>query len=126
MTWSPPPSDSPQALRARLSRDLGLVDEPQDWGIINADESRLEEFVAFLDGVQLAPTQAFDLVDLILASANERLLRDPLADLEAVGDLLSRHEASASVHGDYWSGLHDAAAYPVGAWLRERHKGTSS
>jgi hypothetical protein len=30
----------------RLSTELGLADESQDWGIVNADPGRLREFIA--------------------------------------------------------------------------------
>ncbi len=112
---------SAQELHTELSRELSLPDESQDWGIVNADGGRLEEFVTFLCGHDLAPTQVFDVVELILASANERLLDDATYDLSMVAEVLDRYPGAASVHCDYWRGLHDPSEYPVSRWLRDSY-----
>ncbi len=114
---------SARELRTEISTALTLLDEPQDWGIVNADSERLDEFVAFLAAREFAATQVFDLVDLILASANERLLEDPSADLHAVEGALRQHPAAAAVHGDYWAALDDVREFPLGAWIRGQRAG---
>jgi hypothetical protein len=111
-------SRSAREMRTELSTALKLVDEPQDWGIVNADGERVAEFVTFLAARDLASTQVFDMVELVLASANEWLLEDPSADLSAVQDVLRLHSEAAEVHGDYWASLDDAEEFPIGAWLR--------
>jgi hypothetical protein len=103
-----------------LSETLGLADESQDWGIINADAERLDKFVRFLDDTDLAPAEVFQLVELLLASANERLLEDPGADLDAVMRAVARHPEAAEFHLNYWRSLGDAQEFPIGSWLRTR------
>jgi hypothetical protein len=61
-------------LLRELSVRLGLGYESQDWGIVNADPYRLREFISFYESEPLVPSQRFELGELILASANERLL----------------------------------------------------
>ena len=118
MDSSDPPSVSD--LRTRLSEALGVSDEPQDWGIVNADGERLEEFAAYLRGHQLTPTQLFDLVDLLFASANERLVRNPSADVSVLGEVLRSQPTAAAVHCGYWTALDDLLDFPLGAWLRQQ------
>ena len=113
-------SMTPEQRLRWLSDELGVDFEPQDWGIVNADAARLDEFTAFLCEHDLAPTQAFQMIELILASANELLLDDPSADLEAVDAALSRHPEAAEHHVEYWSLLHDPDEFPIAAWLRAR------
>jgi hypothetical protein len=103
-----------------LSGTLGLADESQDWGIINADAERLDEFVRFLDDTDLAPTEVFELVGLVLASANERLLEDPEADLDSAMRAVARHLEAAEFHLSYWRSLDDPLEFPLGSWLRRR------
>jgi len=105
-------------LRSEVSRALGLLDEPQDWGIVNANPERLEEFVAFLEAQDLAPTQVFDMLELILASANERLVDDASADLPGLRAVLDHYPDAAKVHYDYWAGLDDSTEFPLSVWLR--------
>jgi len=97
-----------------------VSDEPQDWGIVNADGERLEEFAAYLRGHQLTPTQLFDLVDLLFASANERLVRNPSADVSVLGEVLRSQPTAAAVHCGYWTALDDLLDFPLGAWLRQQ------
>lgn len=99
--------ESALQLRRKLSVALGVLDEPQDWGIVNADGERLDEFADYLKTHELAPTQVFDMVELLLASANERLIDDPSADLQVVRDSLRGHPTAGAVQYDYWAALDD-------------------
>lgn len=100
--------------------DLGLADEPQDWGIVNADPTRLAEFIAFAESGDLAPTQFYDLVGLVLASANEALLSNSGENLERVRALLAQHMRPARAQIVYWGSLTDNEEFPIGDWIR-RH-----
>jgi hypothetical protein len=101
-----------------LSEALGLADEPQDWGIVNADATRLEEFATFLAERMLTSTQVFMLMELLLASANDRLLEDPHTDLTSITTALHDHPAAGALNYDYWSNLNDPTLYPIAPWLR--------
>jgi hypothetical protein len=106
----------------RLSKSLGFdyYEHEQDWGIVNANAARLDEFIGF------ALTRPFDvveghyLVDLVLASANERLLVEPHADIDAIETILDLFPDAAALFQPYWASLVDAEQFPLGAWLRAR------
>jgi hypothetical protein len=113
-------ADDPKSLLVELSGALGLAYEPQDWGLVNADGDRLEEFVAFFRERPLAPTQRFQMAELILASANERLLAGGAVDVDGLLALAADHPAAFGAHVDYWAGTEDEAEFPLGARLRGR------
>ena len=55
-----------------ISNQLGLIPYPQDWGIANADASRLEEFLDFYAAhIPEDPFELEDLAELILQSAED-------------------------------------------------------
>jgi hypothetical protein len=108
-----------------LSTTLGLQDVDQDWGIINADAERLDEFIAFFKDKKLVNSERVDMLGLILASANELLLKSPDDGLVEMDELLHAYPAVATVHVEYWKSLDDAD-FPLGAWLRSHGHGSSS
>ena len=57
-----------------LSERLGLVYHRQDWGICNADASRVAEFVQVCRTGGLTPPQQYAMGELVLASMNEALV----------------------------------------------------
>jgi hypothetical protein len=62
-----------------VSKQLGLIPYPQDWGIANADPSRLEEFLAFYySHVAEDPFELEALAELILQSAEDAMVADEL------------------------------------------------
>lgn len=63
-----------ERLMEELSRDLGLCNEQQDWGIINADPTRVRHFLDYFDSQPLTSTQRFEMGELIIASVNEAIL----------------------------------------------------
>jgi len=101
----------------RLSTELGLQDEPQDWGIVNADAVRLDEFIEVYERPDLVDAERFELVELVLASANEALERDAAADLHRLSQLLPGMRRQAAVTVEYWVRL-DADEFPIARWLR--------
>jgi hypothetical protein len=103
---------------------LGVSDEPQDWDVVNADAERLEEFATFLQTQALQPTQIFDLVGLVFASANERLLGDACADVSVILEVIRADPGAAAVHYYYWAQLADVNEFPLGSWLRTKGEGS--
>lgn len=118
MAWNYP-CMTPRDEMARFSARLGLMNEPQDWGIVNADSGRLEEFVHIYESEPLTRVERSAMAALVLASANERLEDDPQADLAQVASVLPRIELDAAWELEYWRGL-DGEKFPVGGWLRGR------
>ncbi len=65
-----------------LSEQLTLKVESQDWGIVNADSSRVEEFVRFFEFHDSNDSwEPEALGELILASANDGLVDGSLSDM---------------------------------------------
>jgi hypothetical protein len=102
-----------------LSQSLGLEYEPQDWGIVNADGSRLSEFIDYYEThPDLSATQRFELGGLILASANEQM-RDGVESVpQHLQTFLEGRSAAFRAHLEYWSSLQDSHDFPLATWLR--------
>jgi hypothetical protein len=101
----------------QLCQSLGLLYEPQDWGIINADARRLSEFIAYYEATPLSETQRFELGELILASANERLLANESLP-EALRPFLARNLGDLATQLEYWRNLRDDQEFPVSDWIQ--------
>jgi hypothetical protein len=101
----------------QICQALGLPYERQDWGIINADGQRLSEFMAYYESNPLSATQKVELGELILASANERLLSKEYLPEELL-PFLTRHWPILETQLEYWQSLQDDVEFPVGNWLR--------
>jgi len=107
-----------------LSERLGLRFQTQDWGILNSDPDRLEEFVRFYETTDLAPTQRYELGDLVLASANDALVKQELDEnrLQELAAFIARNRASLQTRIDYWAGLAGDSEFPIaGALKRLEH-----
>lgn len=113
-----PKQKTADELLREMSDKLGLAYEPQDWGITNADGNRLEEFLVFFRQEGLQPTQRFELADLILASANERLLDGLDVEIDSLMALVREHEEAFAHHVEYWTGLADEKEFPLSRVLR--------
>ena len=111
-------SSSPEQLLRALSSRLRLDYQAQDWGIVNADGGRLNEFVEHLVTQRLAPAQEFELAGLIMASANERLLAGLPVDLPSLVELVERYPEAFTVHVDYWKNLPPSDDFPLTRALR--------
>lgn len=112
---------SDENLLRDLSNRLGLTFESQDWGIVNSDPCRLWEFIHFYESEALTATQRFELGELIIASANERLMGDVDELNEGIQtfiDFIKAHKDEQSVHITYWSSLEADEEFPVAAVLR--------
>lgn len=105
-------------LRA-LCEALGLPYEPQDWGIVNADPARLEEFMSYLLGSTLTATQKYEMAELILSSANERLVGGGSLDFEDLIRVIRREPAAFATPLAYWRGIADGTEFPL--WIQLEH-----
>ena len=112
---------SPEEMLRDLSQRLGLRFESQDWGIVNADPKRLTEFISFHASQDLAPTQCFELGELILASANERRLDGSTTEDEAIDmfiEFIQEYWTEQQTHIAYWSSLSSSDEFPVAEVLQ--------
>ena len=112
------PNDANVALQ-NLSKALGLAFEDQDWGIINADPDRIDEFIRYFKH-ERGCTQRFELGGLILASANEALVNERPGRLRDLMSFLADWHTEFQAHFDYWRGLDDQVEFPLSGWLRVR------
>jgi len=103
-----------------LAQTLGLADAPQDWGVINSDPGRVEEFIQFCETAALTPAQQFAMTELVFASTN-----DALADGDATAGVVDSFEGFLASglqglpwHVRYWSSLDDEDEFPIGTLLR--------
>jgi hypothetical protein len=104
----------------QLSELLGLKEEPQDWGIINADPTRVLEFIRFCETTALTPVQQYVMGELVLASMNDALL-DGMADAPTVAAFkrfLTGNFYELPTHIRYWSSLTNADEFPLADWLK--------
>jgi hypothetical protein len=111
-----------EELLRELSSRLGLSFETQDWGIVNANPWRLREFIYFYESEPLVPSQRFELGELILASANERLLAGTAKedeDMHMFVDFVRNHWREQEAHLTYWLGLQSDEEFPITAVLKQ-------
>lgn len=110
----------PEELLRELSERLGLRFETQDWGILNSDPDRVEEFARFYETADLAPTQQYELGDLVLASANDALVKQMLDEnrLRELEAFITRNRDSLQAQINYWAGLDSEVEFPIAAVLK--------
>lgn len=98
-----------------LSESLGLVFEEQDWGIINADGRRLNEFIDLYVNASLPETTRYQMFELILASANDALEQGIEPDITAntLVAFIDVHECDFPEQVKYWSELSDEVEFPI-------------
>ncbi len=98
-----------------LSQTLKLADGPQDWGIMNSDPSRIEEFIRFRETAPLTSAQQFAMGELVFASMNDALIEGiAVDDLER---FLGLELHGLLWHVRYWSSL-GGEEFPIAALLR--------
>jgi hypothetical protein len=96
------PALEPDDTMERLSARLGVMNEQQDWGIVNGSSERYDEFLRMYATADLNPIERSAVAELVLASANERLVQDRAAGLEGLAESLPRNAQHASWDLDYW------------------------
>jgi hypothetical protein len=94
----------------RLSTQLSLVPHSQDWGICNADSSRLEEFLNFYDSHHPEdPYELEFLAELILQSAEDAMVagepEKPMRD--RLIKFIADHGQDFPDTLEYWSELEE-------------------
>jgi hypothetical protein len=92
----------------RLSTQLSLVPHSQDWGICNADASRLEEFLDFYDShIAEDPYELEALAELIFQSAEESIAAGGLEaiDVGRVASFIRKNQSSFPQTLEYWRNL---------------------
>jgi hypothetical protein len=106
--------------REKLSQDLGLKYESQDWGIINANHKRIREFIDYYQKSNHLIFLKYDLIELIIASFNDYEISD-LKDNELeikFSDFIKKAcaEIDLNVYNpfQYWIDIADEMEYPVG------------
>jgi hypothetical protein len=105
----------------RLSKQLSLIPHSQDWGICNADASRLEEFLDFYDShIPEDPFELEDLAELILQSAEDAINSGDLEPALRVRliKFIADHGQDFPDTLEYWSELEDED-WRVPALIRE-------
>jgi hypothetical protein len=111
-----------EELLRELSSKLRLEFEVQDWGIVNADPGRLCEFIEFYETQALVPSQRFEVGELIIASANERLLAGAALDEEELQRFvyfMRQHRQEQEAHIAYWRELQSDSEFPIAEVLRQ-------
>ena len=108
---------------AELSQALNLANEPQDWGIINADSARTDEFMRYCLNNELTLAQQYMMAELVMASVNDAMREDSLS--------LETHDKfieflSSNLHGlpnqiEYWKNLTDLSEFPIAELLVSLH-----
>ena len=100
---------------------LNLENTP-DWGIINANPDRVEEFIQFLtQNPNLDKSIKFEFVELIIASMNEAILKGSTdlntekVFLQYIDEIKSDNYYVSSL--DYWKSLTKISEYPVSKLL---------
>jgi hypothetical protein len=92
----------------RLSTQLSLIPYSQDWGICNADASRLEEFLGFYEShVPEDPFEFEALAELIFQSAEEAIAIDGLEgiDVGRLASFIRRNQSGFPMALEYWRNL---------------------
>ena len=92
----------------RLSKQLSLIPHSQDWGICNADATRLEEFLDFYGShVPVDPYELEALAELIFQSAEEAIAAGGLEtiDVGRMASFIRKNQSSFPVALEYWRNL---------------------
>lgn len=105
-----------------LTARLGVAYERQDWGICNADASRVGAFIRVCQTENLTPPQQYAMGELVLASMNDALL-DGVTDSQLIGEFgafLKLHLHGLALQIRYWSSLTDAEEFPLSNLLEQQ------
>lgn len=105
-----------------LTDVLRLSDSPQDWGIVNSDPSRAEEFIRFCETAELTPSQQWGMGELVFASMNDALEAGIITPqlVEAFEGFLASGLHGLPWHLRYWSSLRSSPEdeFPIVALLQ--------
>ena len=97
---------------------LRLDWDDQDWGLVNADPSRVLEFTAFFEqnyDEQWSAGTVAEFVDLVLESASEAMREDPRFPIRSIDQFLTLAAPLVPTQMNYWT----SRDWPITAHLRE-------
>jgi hypothetical protein len=100
-----------------LQEVLGLDSATEDWGIVNADPSRVTEFVSFFEqryNTHWSPGTVAEFVDLVLESACSAARADPAFPISCIDNFVARAGPLAPTTIEYWT----RNSFPVTSHLR--------
>lgn len=105
------------------SKDLQLKNEEQDWGIVNANSDRIEEFISYFNEHKSSKNKSFKyyMVELIVASYNDAILENKITRItknEFRNFIIENmHEEAYGSIFRYWIKIADNTEFPVGDYL---------
>lgn len=109
-----PPGLAAKHQLEELEAALGLNWEDRDWGIVNADATRVEEFASFFEknyNEHWSPGTVAEFVDLVLESASEAIRRDSQFPVTCIDNFIALAAPLAPNQFAYWTS-HDWAITP--------------
>ena len=107
-----------------VSEELNLSFETQDWGIINANPHRIEEFIGYFAQHDYLPKEVkYPFFDLIVASFNDAIL-ESLVNKENESlfkEFIKKHSIDELYKPilDYWKRITNEEEFPVGKLLKK-------
>ncbi len=104
------------------TKDLELVYEEQDWGIINSDPLRVKEFIIYFNKNLKQGDNSFKyyMFELIVSSFNDAILENKIKDLENIfSDFINKYknEKLYQTIFSYWIEIKSNYDFPVGNYL---------
>lgn len=108
--------DSYKSLK-KISKELNLDFETQDWGIINSSPERLIEFIDYFKENVLFDNQTkYEIFDLIIASFNDGLVENKfkISTIKLFVDFIYEYSPNETFKPilDYWKSIKNEE-YPV-------------
>ena len=100
----------------RLAQLYDLIPSQQDMGIVNANGSRLNEYIeVFLNHEVEDVWEWEELADLVLESANEVILDGKLTDIQEkkLINIVIEHKEKFPNQFDYWMNFSNDIDYPI-------------
>ena len=107
-----------------ISNDLQLNFEQQDWGIINASPERIHEFMEYYNNnVNLPNTIKYQLLELIIASFNEALVKNMVNENQKIAfkEFIKKNASNSHFRPilNYWKKIANISEFPVGHLLKQ-------
>ena len=106
-----------------LSQTLGLINEPQDWGIVNSDPNRAEEFMLYAHRSPITFAQQYAIVELVLSSVNDAMTEGLFSpEMQCSFEkFLDSDLHGLGIQINYWKNLNSEDEYPVSKFLKSHY-----
>ncbi|ALR31265.1 hypothetical protein ATE47_12360 [Chryseobacterium sp. IHB B 17019] len=104
----------------KISSELNLQYETQDWGIINADPNRVREFISYYNKSDCPNIIKYELFELIIASFNELILEGKNEKLinDFFTDFINNNLTLPFTDIlDYWNNIYNKEEFPVAKYF---------